>query len=41
MEFYDLDFMKLALLAARQAWTRGEVPVGAVIVSAGEIVGTG
>jgi tRNA(adenine34) deaminase len=41
MESYDLDFMKLALLAARQAWTRGEVPVGAVIVSAGEVVGTG
>ena len=33
--------MMLALSAARQAAERGEVPVGAVIISGGEIVGTG
>lgn len=41
MESSDIDYMKLALSAARAAAQRGEVPVGAVIVSAGEIVGTG
>ena len=37
----DADFMKLALVAAEQASSRGEVPVGAVIVLAGEVIGTG
>jgi tRNA(adenine34) deaminase len=41
MEAYDLDFMRLALAAAREASMRGEVPVGAVIVSAGGVIGTG
>ena len=41
MESYDLGFMNLALAAAREASMRGEVPVGAVIVSAGGVVGTG
>jgi tRNA(adenine34) deaminase len=41
MKSYDLDFMNLALAAAREASKRGEVPVGAVIVSAGEVVGCG
>ncbi len=41
MESYDLGFMKLALAAAREASMREEVPVGAVIVSAGAVVGTG
>lgn len=41
MESYDLGFMKLALAAAREASMREEVPVGAVIVSAGAVVGIG
>jgi tRNA(adenine34) deaminase len=41
MESLDVNYMTLALSAARHAAERGEVPVGAVIVSAGEIVGTG
>jgi tRNA(adenine34) deaminase len=35
------QFMKLALAAAQEAANRGEVPVGAVVVSAGEVVSTG
>ncbi|HEY2922795.1 MAG TPA: nucleoside deaminase [Candidatus Binatia bacterium] len=41
MESYDFGFMNLALAAAREASTRGEVPVGAVIVSDGAVVGSG
>ena len=41
METNDINFMQLALAAAREAGSRDEVPVGAVIVSAGEVVGTG
>ena len=41
MEFYDADFMRLALAAAREALNKGEVPVGAVIVSDGAVVGSG
>lgn len=41
MHYSDIDYMRLALSAARDAARRGEVPVGAVIVSAGEIIGTG
>ena len=37
----DIQFMRLALSAAQQAASRKEVPVGAVVVSAGEVVGTG
>ncbi len=33
--------MRLALAAAEYASSRGEVPVGAVIVLAGEVIGTG
>lgn len=41
MEFNDLEFMKTALSAAGEAARRGEVPVGAVIVCDGKVVGTG
>lgn len=41
MESSDIHFMQLALAAAREAASRGEVPVGAVIVSGGEVVGSG
>lgn len=34
-------FMREALALARQAWTEGEVPVGAVVVKDGEVVGRG
>jgi tRNA(adenine34) deaminase len=34
----DAGFMRIALVEARQAAIRGEVPVGAVLVSGGEIV---
>lgn len=37
----DADFMRQALLLARQAEAIGEVPVGAVVVKDGEIVGRG
>jgi tRNA(adenine34) deaminase len=37
----DEDFMDAAIEQARQAAAGGEVPVGAVIVAAGEIVATG
>lgn len=37
----DVDYMRQALEQARQAQARGEVPVGAVIVARGEIVGVG
>lgn len=35
------QFMKLALAAAQEASNREEVPVGAVVVSAGEVISTG
>lgn len=41
MENHDIAYMKLALSAAREGAGKGEVPVGAVIVAAGEVVGTG
>jgi tRNA(adenine34) deaminase len=41
MEPMDVKFMSLALSAAQRAAERGEVPVGAVITLAGDIVGTG
>ena len=37
----DEDFMHVALEQARLAWEAGEVPVGAVVVKDGEIVGRG
>lgn len=37
----DKDFMEAALSLAREASAEGEVPVGAVVVRDGEIVGTG
>lgn len=37
----DVDYMRKALDQARQAQARGEVPVGALIVAGGEIVGLG
>ncbi|MCE5182503.1 MAG: tRNA adenosine(34) deaminase TadA [Betaproteobacteria bacterium] len=37
----DIEMMREALTLARQAWDAGEVPVGAVVVKDGEIVGRG
>jgi tRNA(adenine34) deaminase len=37
----DLEFMQRALERAREAALRGEVPVGAVLVKAGEVVAEG
>ena len=37
----DADFMREALLLAEQAAQAGEVPVGAVVVKDGEIIGRG
>ncbi|MBI5918691.1 MAG: tRNA adenosine(34) deaminase TadA [Nitrosomonadales bacterium] len=37
----DEDYMRLALELARQAADNGEVPVGAVVVKDGEVVGRG
>jgi tRNA(adenine34) deaminase len=37
----DEDFMRQALELARQAATLGEVPVGAIVVRDGEIIGRG
>ncbi|HZK39922.1 MAG TPA: tRNA adenosine(34) deaminase TadA [Clostridia bacterium] len=37
----DKDFMQAALTLAREASAEGEVPVGAVIVHKGEIIGQG
>ena len=37
----DEDYMRAALDLARQGWDAGEVPVGAVVVLDGEIVGRG
>lgn len=37
----DVDFMRLALEAARAAQAAGEVPVGAVLVRGGEVIATG
>jgi tRNA(adenine34) deaminase len=37
----DTDFMGMALDLAREAATLGEVPVGAIVVMDGEIVGRG
>ena len=37
----DADYMRLALELAKQAQAAGEVPVGAVVVKDGEIIGRG
>jgi len=37
----DADFMQIALELAQQAATAGEVPVGAIVVKNGEIIGRG
>jgi len=37
----DEQFMRFALNRAREAWERGEVPVGALVVLDGDIVGEG
>ena len=37
----DEDYMRLALELARQAEQNGEVPVGAVVVKNGEVIGRG
>ena len=37
----DRRFMKLALKEAERAFDEGEVPIGAVVVHAGEVVGRG
>lgn len=37
----DIDYMSIALSLARESAAEGEVPVGAVIVRDGKIVGTG
>ena len=37
----DARFMQLALDQARLAWDHGEVPVGAVVVCAGEVIASG
>jgi tRNA(adenine34) deaminase len=37
----DADYMRAALQLAQSAWDAGEVPVGAVVVMNGEIIGRG
>ena len=37
----DDFFMSLALAEARKALTAGEIPIGAVVVAAGEVIGRG
>jgi tRNA(adenine34) deaminase len=40
-EAEDAHWMRAALMLAEEAWRRGEVPVGAVVVADGKIVGRG
>lgn len=40
-EMSDETYMRAALEQAQQAWDAGEVPVGAVVVKDGEIIGRG
>src|SRR3990172_10607852 len=40
-EEQDAHWMRAALALADEAWRRGEVPVGAVVVADGKIVGRG
>ncbi len=41
MRLSDSEYMKEALLLAKEAFSEGEVPVGAIVVHNGEIVGKG
>lgn len=41
MESADIEFMRLALEEARAAERAGEVPVGAIVVRAGEVIARG
>jgi tRNA(adenine34) deaminase len=41
MDNPDIRYMNLALAEARQAAAKGEVPVGAVVVLDGEVIGAG
>ena len=41
METDDSEYMMLALVAAQEAAAKGEVPVGAIIVAGGTVVGRG
>jgi tRNA(adenine34) deaminase len=41
MSMNDIIFMQAALAQARLAWESGEIPVGAVVVKEGEIIGAG
>ena len=41
MEDHDHALMEIALAAAREAASRNEVPVGAIVVSAGVVLGRG
>ena len=41
MPHTDEDFMRQALALARQAYDRGEAPVGAVVVREGAVIGRG
>jgi tRNA(adenine34) deaminase len=38
---FDETFMRSALALAREGWRQGEVPVGAVVVLGGTVIGTG
>ncbi len=39
--FQDEYYMRLALAEARMAWEEGEIPIGAVVVGGGRILGRG
>ena len=41
MQSEDVSYMQLAMVAAQEAVDQGEVPVGAVVVCAGAVVGRG
>jgi tRNA(adenine34) deaminase len=41
MSFADEEFMRLALGEAQLARAEGEVPIGAIVVVAGEVIGRG
>ncbi len=41
MSDYDVTFMKEALKEARKAYEKGEVPIGAIVVKDGQIIGRG
>lgn len=37
----DIRFMRLALNEAKKAFAQGEIPIGAVVVSRGQVIGRG